>query len=148
MASLEADGTRRVSISSAVLAEGVGTFILVLGGVGCAVIAGQKVGFLGVSFAFGLSLLAMVYAIGPISGCHINPAVTVGLWLAGKFESRKVAGYVAAQLIGALAAAAVVLLIARGTVDGYSPGVSGLGANGFGVHSPGGYGAGAAFLAE
>src|SRR3954470_3028449 len=80
------------------LAELIGTFVLVVGGCGAAVLAGDKIGFLGVSFAFGLALLAMVYAIGPISGCHINPAVTVGLLLSKKFEARYAAGYVAAQV--------------------------------------------------
>jgi len=87
------------------LAEAVGTFVLVFGGCGSAVLAGDKIGFLGVSFAFGLSLLAMVYAIGPISGCHINPAVTVGLLLSKKFDARYAGGYVVAQLVGAIVAA-------------------------------------------
>jgi aquaporin Z len=78
------------------LAEAVGTFVLVFGGCGSAVLAGDKIGFLGVSFAFGLSLLAMVYAIGPISGCHINPAVTVGLLLSKKIQARDAAGYIVA----------------------------------------------------
>jgi hypothetical protein len=78
------------------LAEAVGTFVLVFGGCGSAVLAGDKIGFLGVSFAFGLSLLAMVYAIGPISGCHINPAVTVGLLLSKKFDARYAVGYIVA----------------------------------------------------
>ncbi|RKH54611.1 aquaporin, partial [Corallococcus llansteffanensis] len=108
------------------LAEGVGTFVLVLGGVGAAVLAGDRIGFLGVSFAFGLSLLAMVYTVGPISGCHVNPAVTVGLVLAGKFDRRHVAGYVVAQCVGAILAAGLVLLIAKGAPGGYSPGAEGL----------------------
>jgi aquaporin Z len=130
------------------LAEGVGTFVLVLGGVGTAVLAGSRVGALGVALAFGLSLLAMVYAIGPISGCHVNPAVTVGLWLAGRFERRHVSGYVAAQILGGILASFVILLIARGAVGGYAPSVAGLGANGYGLHSPGGFGGSAAFLSE
>ncbi|RKH00007.1 aquaporin Z [Corallococcus sp. CA053C] len=130
------------------LAEGVGTFVLVLGGVGAAVLAGDRIGFLGVSFAFGLSLLAMVYTVGPISGCHVNPAVTVGLVLAGKFDRRHVAGYVVAQCVGAILAAGLVLLIAKGAPGGYSAGAEGLGSNGYGAASPDGYGGGAAFLAE
>ncbi|MBE4748643.1 aquaporin Z [Corallococcus sp. ZKHCc1 1396] len=130
------------------LAEAVGTFVLVLGGVGAAVLAGDRIGFLGVSFAFGLSLLAMVYTVGPISGCHVNPAVTVGLLLAGKFDKRHVAGYVIAQCAGAILAAGLVLLIAKGAPGGYSAGVEGLGSNGYGAASPEGYGGGAAFLAE
>ncbi|MCP3169693.1 aquaporin Z [Myxococcus sp. QH3KD-4-1] len=130
------------------VAEFIGTFVLVLGGVGAAVLAGDRIGFLGVSFAFGLSLLAMVYAIGPISGCHVNPAVTVGLSLAGKFENKHILGYIVAQCVGAVLAAGVVLLIAKGIPGGYQASISGLGSNGYGLASPEGYGAGAAFLAE
>jgi len=130
------------------LAEFVGTFVLVMGGVGAAVLAGDRIGFLGVSFAFGLSLLAMVYAIGPISGCHINPAVTVGLMLCRKIERRLVPGYLIAQCLGAFVAAGIVLLLAKGGPEGYSAAAQGLGANGFAAHSPGNYGAGTAFLAE
>lgn len=136
------DGMRRY------MAEFIGTFVLVLGGVGAAVLAGDRIGFLGVSFAFGLSLLAMVYAIGPISGCHVNPAVTVGLSLAGKFENKHILGYIVAQCLGAVLAAGVVLLIAKGIPGGYQASISGLGSNGYGLASPEGYGAGAAFLAE
>ncbi|KFE68954.1 aquaporin Z [Hyalangium minutum] len=130
------------------LAEFIGTFVLVVGGVGAAVIAGDRIGFLGIAFAFGLSLLAMVYTVGPISGCHINPAVTLGLLLAGKMERRHAPGYILAQCAGALLASGVVLLWAQGAPEGYSAAAQGLGANGFGAHSPGQYGAGAAFLAE
>ncbi|WP_164013511.1 aquaporin Z [Pyxidicoccus trucidator] len=130
------------------LAELVGTFVLVLGGVGAAVLAGDRIGFLGVSLAFGLSLLAMVYTVGPISGCHVNPAVTLGLLLTGKMESRYALGYVVAQCVGAIAAAGVVLLIAGGAPGGYSPSVEGLASNGFGAASPDGYNLGAAFLTE
>ena len=86
------------------VAELVGTFVLVFGGCGSAVLAGDKIGFAGVSFAFGLSLLAMVYAIGPISGCHINPAVTVGVLLSKKMQPRYALGYLVAQVIGAMLA--------------------------------------------
>src|SRR6201982_2718939 len=110
-------------------AELVGTFVLVFGGVGSAVLAGGKIGYLGVSFAFGLSLLAMVYTIGPISGCHINPAVTVGLLLSGKFESKHVAGYIVAQIVGAIVAAGVLLIIAEGRNGGYDPALAGFAAN-------------------
>ncbi|QSQ24566.1 aquaporin Z [Pyxidicoccus parkwayensis] len=130
------------------LAELVGTFVLVLGGVGAAVLAGQRIGFLGVALAFGLSLLAMVYTVGPISGCHVNPAVTLGMLLTGKMESRHALGYVVAQCVGAIAAAGVVLLIARGAPVGYSAAVEGLATNGYGTASPGGYSMSAAFLAE
>lgn len=129
-------------------AELVGTFVLVFGGVGSAVLAGSHIGFQGVAFAFGLSLLAMVYTIGPISGCHINPAVTCGVLLAKKIGMKDALAYVVAQIIGAIIAAALILLIARGGPAGYDPAIAGLGANGFGVHSPGQYSMGAAFLAE
>ncbi|HEY7064556.1 MAG TPA: aquaporin Z [Chloroflexota bacterium] len=130
------------------LAELVGTFVLVVGGCGAAVLAGDKIGFLGVAFAFGLSLLAMVYVIGPISGCHVNPAVTLGLLLTKKFAARDAGGYVVAQIVGAILGAAVVWLIASGAAGGYDPAVKGLAANGYDAHSPGGYGLVAAFVAE
>ena len=130
------------------LAELVGTFVLVLGGVGSAVIAGGKIGYAGVAFAFGLSLLAMVYTIGPTSGCHINPAVTFGALLAKKISGRDAVGYVIAQVIGATVAAAVILVIANGAPGGYNAAVSGLGANGYAEHSPAGYSLYAAFVAE
>jgi aquaporin Z len=129
-------------------AEFVGTFVLVLGGVGTAVLAGSTVGTLGVSLAFGLALLAMVYAVGPISGCHLNPAVTLALVLTGKTRREDALGYVVAQIAGAIAAAAVVLLVVKGAPGAFDPDVTGLAANGFGVHSPGGYNLGAAFVAE
>src|SRR3981081_1226182 len=109
-------------------AELVGTFVLVFGGVGSAVLAGSHIGFAGVSFAFGLSLLAMVYTIGPISGCHINPAVTLGVLLARKINARDAAAYVVAQIVGAVIASAVILFIASGVPDGYNASISGLGA--------------------
>src|SRR6266567_363883 len=117
------------------LAETVGTFVLVFGGVGSAVLAGDKIGFLGVSFAFGISLLAMVYVIGPISGCHINPAVTVGLLLSKKMKASQAPGYIVAQIAGAILASAVLLLIVKGAPGGYDPTVAGFAANGYGAHS-------------
>jgi aquaporin Z len=129
-------------------AEFVGTFVLVFASCGTAVLAGDKVGFLGVSLAFGLSLLAMVYAIGPISGCHINPAVTVGVLISKKMDSKYAPGYIAAQIIGAIAAAGLLLLIAKGGPNGYDPSVGGFAANGFGEHSPGHYDLIAAFVTE
>jgi aquaporin Z len=129
-------------------AEFIGTFVLVFGGCGSAVLAGGKIGFEGVSLAFGLSLLAMVYAIGPISGCHINPAVTAGLWMSGKMKSQDVSGYVIAQILGAIVAGGILLIIARGTAAGYDPSIAGFAANGYGDHSPGGYNLGAAFITE
>src|SRR3989441_5812076 len=130
------------------LAEMVGTFVLVFGGCGSAVLAGDKIGFLGVSLAFGLSLLAMAYAIGPISGCHINPAVTVGLLCSKKMDARYAVGYLVAQVVGAIVAAGVLLLIAKGLPAGYDPAVGGFAANGYGAHSPTRYSMGAAFLVE
>ncbi len=130
------------------LAELVGTFVLVFGGVGSAVFASKQIGYVGVAFAFGLSLLAMAYAIGPISGCHINPAVTVGLLLGKKIGARQAGGYIVAQIVGAIIAAGLVLLIAKGLPDGYIASASGLAANGFGEHSPGHYSMLSGFLAE
>jgi aquaporin Z len=132
--------------------EALGTFILVFGGCGTAVFAAKfpttGVGFLGVAFAFGLTVLAGVYAIGPISGAHFNPAVSVGLACAGRFSWRELPAYVGAQLFGAIIAAGLVLAIASGAPGGYDVHASGLAANGFGAHSPGGYGLGVALLAE
>src|SRR5262245_58960285 len=102
------------------IAEFFGTFVLVFAGCGSAVLAGEHIGFLGIAFAFGLSLLTMVYAIGPISGCHINPAVTIELLLAGKFERRLVPGYLIAQVLAGICAAALVLTIAGGVPEGYN----------------------------
>src|ERR1051325_9438254 len=130
------------------VAELVGTFVLVFASCGSAVLAGDKIGFLGVSLAFGLSLLAMVYAIGPISGCHINPAVTVGVLLAGKMEKRFAGGYIVAQILGAIVAAGVLLVIAKGVPGGYDPSAAGFAANGYGNHSPGHYNLLSAFLVE
>ena len=129
-------------------AECVGTFVLVFGGVGTAVIAGEAVGNLGVAFAFGLALLAMAYAIGPVSGCHINPAVTLGLLVSRRITLPEAARYWAAQVLGAIVAAALLLVIAKARAGGYDAEAEGFGANGYGDHSPEGYGAGAAFVAE
>ena len=130
------------------MAEFVGTFVLVFGGCGSAVLAGDKIGFLGVAVAFGLSLLAMAYAIGPISGCHINPAVTLGLFLSKKMSARDVGPYMAAQVLGAILAAGLLLLIVKGGPNGYDPAVGGFAANGYGDHSPGNYSMASAFLVE
>ena len=128
--------------------EAFGTFVLVFGGVGTAVIAGEAVGNLGVAFAFGLSLLAMAYAIGPVSGCHINPAVTLGLLVARRIALPEAARYSAAQVVGAIVAAALLLVVAKARQGGYDAGVEGFGANGYGDHSPGGYDLGGALIAE
>ena len=130
------------------LAELVGTFVLVFASCGSAVLAGDKIGFLGVSLAFGLSLLAMVYAIGPISGCHINPAVTIGILACKKMDPKYAAGYIVAQIVGGILAAGVLLLIAKGVPAGYDPAVAGFAANGYGEHSPGRYNMLSALLVE
>lgn len=129
------------------VAELIGTFALVLVGCGSAVIAGQYIGFLGISFAFGLTVLAMVYAIGSISGCHINPAITVAMLVAGKMKSKDAVAYIIVQCIGAIIAAGVLFVIASGQAD-YSLAVNGLGQNGYGILSPGGYSLVACFIAE
>ncbi len=128
-------------------AELIGTFVLVFFGCGSAVIAGSKVGFLGISFAFGLSVLAMVYAIGPISGCHINPAISVAMLAARKMSAKDAIFYIIAQCIGAILAAGVLLVIAGG-LPGYDLAKNGLGQDGFGECSPCGYSLGAGFTAE
>jgi aquaporin Z len=132
-------------------AEAIGTFWLVLGGCGSAVLAAKfpqvGIGHLGVALAFGLSLLTMAYAIGPISGCHVNPAVSIGVCLARRFPARDLLPYIAAQLIGAVVAAVVLYGIASGQ-PGYMISHGNLAANGYGDHSPGGYALGAALLSE
>ena len=129
-------------------AELVGTFVLVFGGVGAAVLAGSHIGNVGIAFAFGLSLLVMVYVIGPISGCHINPAVTFGVFLSRKIGGKDAIMYAIAQIIGAIIAAGCVLYIARGMPGGYAAHVSGLASDGYGLHSPGLYSMSAGFVAE
>jgi aquaporin Z len=123
-------------------AELLGTFWLVLGGCGSAVLAAAfpdvGIGLVGVSLAFGLTVLTMAYAIGHISGCHLNPAVSLGLVIAGRFPARDLIPYWIAQVLGAIAAAAVLLFVASGK-PGYDLAVNGLAANGFGEHSPGSY---------
>jgi aquaporin Z len=128
------------------IAEAIGTAVLMMGGVGSAVLAGGGIGTLGIALAFGLSLLAMAATIGHVSGCHINPAVTVGLWAAGKVESREVPTYLVAQVVGALVGGLVVFLVASG-LDGFSAS-AGFAANGYGDLSPDGYGLVAVLVAE
>ena len=131
-------------------AEFIGTFWLVLGGCGSAVLAAGfpdvGIGLLGVSLAFGLTVVTMAYAIGHISGCHLNPAVSVGLWLGGRFDSKELAPYIISQVLGAIAAGGVLYLIASGQ-DGFST-AAGFASNGYGEHSPGGYSMTAALVAE
>jgi len=128
-------------------AELVGTFALVFVGCGSAVIAGRYIGFLGISFAFGLTVLAMVYAIGNISGCHINPAITIAMLVAGKIKSRDAVVYIIVQCVGATIASGALLAVATG-LAGYSLAVNGLGQNGYGPKSPLGYSVVACFVAE
>jgi aquaporin Z len=120
-------------------AEFVGTFVLVFGGVGSAVIAGSAIGALGVALAFGLSLLAMAYAIGPVSGCHINPAVTFGLLLDRRIDMDEAVRYWIAQVLGGVAASIVLVIVVKSKQGGYDLGAKGLGANGWGDHSAGGF---------
>ena len=128
-------------------AELVGTFVLVFMGCGSAVLAGKYIGFLGISFAFGLSVLAMAYAIGGISGCHINPAVSISMFAAGKMKLKDTAIYVAMQCIGAVIAAAVLYAVALGN-PGYSLAANGLGQNGYATASPGAFSMVSGFIAE
>jgi aquaporin Z len=120
-------------------AELVGTFILVLFGVGTAVIAGDKVGILGIAIAFGLAQAAAIYAIGPISGGHVNPAVSFGVWTAGRMPGKDMVGYWVGQFLGAILASGVLWIIARGIAGGYSIAASGLGQDGWGPGYQGGY---------
>jgi len=130
------------------LAESIGTFTLVLLGCGSAVIAGEQVGVLGISFAFGFALIAMAYGIGPISGCHINPAVSLGVFVSGRMDAKDLGGYVVAQCLGAILGAAVLYGIVSGKLAGYDLSASGLGQNGWGEGYLGEYGMGAALLFE
>ena len=132
-------------------AEFIGTFWLVLGGCGSAVLAAAfpdvGIGLLGVSLAFGLTVLTMAFAIGHISGCHLNPAVSIGLWSGGRFSAGELVPYIAAQVLGGIAGAAVLYMIASGQA-GFDASASGFASNGFGEHSPGGYSMGAALVTE
>jgi aquaporin Z len=125
------------------VAEFIGTFTLVLFGCGTAVVSGQAVGHLGIAFAFGFALLAMCYGIGPVSGCHVNPAVSLGVFTAGRMTAKDLVGYIVGQVLGGIAAAAVLAVIAKGLLSGYSLASNGLGQNGWGE----GYQAGYAFSA-
>lgn len=131
------------------VAEFIGTLWLVLGGCGSAVLAAGfpevGIGFVGVSLAFGLTVVTMAYAIGHISGCHLNPAVSIGLWMGGRFDAKDLIPYIIAQVLGGIAGAGILYLIATGQA-GYE--VGGFAANGFGEHSPGGYNMTAALVTE
>jgi len=130
------------------LAEAVGTFILVLFGCGTAVVAGGKVGLVGISFAFGFALIGAAYGIGPISGCHINPAVTLGVWAAGRMKAADMIGYWVGQFAGAILAAGILAAIAGGLGRGYDIATSGLGQNGWGPGYQNGYNMTSALLFE
>ena len=129
------------------IAEMIGTFVLVFTGCGSAVIAGSKILNFGIAFAFGLSLLVMVYTIGSISGCHINPAVTISMLARRKIAVKGAALYIVFQCIGAVIASGILFSIASGN-PGYSLALNGLGQNGYGTASPGGYSLASVFVAE
>jgi aquaporin Z len=128
------------------LAEAVGTFILVLFGCGTAVVAGEKVGVVGIAFAFGFALIGAAYGIGPLSGCHINPAVSLGVWMAGRMRAADMIGYWVGQFAGAILAAGVLSVIANGIAGGHDP--SKLGQNGWGPGYLGEYNLTSAILFE
>lgn len=131
------------------VAEFIGTLWLVLGGCGSAVLAASfpelGIGFVGVALAFGLTVVTMAYAIGHISGCHLNPAVSIGLWMGGRFEAKELLPYIIAQVLGGIAGASILYLIATGQ-SGFE--IGGFAANGYGDHSPGGYSMLAALVCE
>lgn len=131
------------------IAEFIGTFWLVLGGCGSAVLAAAYpelgIGFVGVAIAFGLTVLTMAYAIGHISGCHLNPAVSIGLWVGGRFDKKELLPYIITQILGGIAGASVLYIIASGKT-GFE--IGGFAANGYGEHSPDGYNMIAALVTE
>ena len=129
------------------VAELLGTFVLVFMGCGSAVLAGSYIGFVGISFAFGLSVLAMAYAIGDISGCHINPAVSISMFAAGKMKLKDTLIYVMMQCLGAVIGSAALYVVATGR-PGYSLSLNGLGQNGYETASPGGFSMISGFIAE
>jgi aquaporin Z len=134
------------------VAELLGTFVLVFGGCGAAVFSAAfpavGIGLLGVSLAFGLTVLGCAYALGPVSGCHLNPAVTLGLCAGKRFAWKDAPGYIVVQVAGAVAAAGVLVILLKGQPGGYDAAASGLAANGFGDHSPGHYSMASGLLAE
>ena len=129
------------------LAEFIGTFVLVFCGCGSAVLAADHIGYAGVALSFGFVLLAMIYALGPISGCHLNPAVTLGLTLSRKFDAARLPAYMVAQVLGAIAASYVLYVIAQGR-PGFDAVATGFASNGYDLRSPGHYNLPAAFIAE
>ena len=133
-----------MSLSKKLAAEFFGTFWLVFGGCGAAIFAGENIGWLGVALAFGLTVLTMAFAIGHISGCHLNPAVSLGLCASGRFSSKELGPYMAAQCVGAIVAATVLYLI----LNGSGKEIGGFASNGFGESSPMEFGMSSAFIAE
>ena len=146
----KADRSKKMTLTKKLGAEFIGTFWLVLGGCGSAVLAAAfpdvGIGLLGVSLAFGLTVLTMAFAIGHISGCHLNPAVSVGLWSGGRFSAAELGPYIIAQVAGGLAGAAILYVIASGQT-GFDV-TAGFASNGYGEHSPGGYNLTAALVTE
>ncbi len=145
--------TEKITLSTPIsptkkyLAELIGTMVLVLMGCGSAVIAGAYIGYSGIAFAFGLSVVAMVYAIGAISGCHINPAISISMLVAGKLSVKDTAFYVVFQFIGAIIGAGILYSIAVGKTS-FNLAINGLGQNGYGSASPAGYSLASALIAE
>ncbi len=137
-----------MSTTKKAVAEFIGTFWLVLGGCGTAVLAGDHVGWLGVSLAFGLTVVTMAYAIGHISGCHLNPAVSIGLVAGGRMPAKDLPAYIIAQVLGGIAAALVLMIMLQGAELWDAARQAGFAANGYAEHSPKGFGLGAALLAE
>jgi len=138
---------RNASASKKYAAELLGTFVLVFVGCGSATLAGQSIGDVGISLAFGLAVLVMVYAIGGISGCHINPAISISMLASGKMKPKDTVMYVIVQCVGAVLGAAVLYVVAVGN-PAYSLTVNGLGQNGYGIASPGGFSMTSGFIAE
>jgi aquaporin Z len=138
---------RHMSTSKIVTAEAVGTALLMLGGPGSAILAGEVIGIYGISMAFGFSLLIAAYIVGPISGCHINPAITLGMAITKKIEMAKVPAYIIGQLVGAVVGGGLIFAIASGK-DGFDASVSGFATNGWGDRSPDGYNFAAMMVTE
>jgi aquaporin Z len=143
----KAAGCIRMSDMQKYLAELIGTFVLVFFGTGAAVVAGKSIGYLGISLAFGIAVLVMVYAIGSLSGCHINPAITIAMLVNGKISGKDAGGYIISQCIGAIIASAVLFAIMTGN-PAYTLATDGLGQNGYGIASPGGFSMVSALFAE
>jgi len=153
-AAAKSEAVAPITLTKQLVAEVLGTCVLVVGGVGTALfaagVANVGVGWLGVALAFGLTVVVGAYAFGPISGGHFNPAVTVGLWAAGRFPAAKVGPYIGAQIVGGAIGSSLLYLICLGGPSGFAASArsGGFASNGYGAHSPSGFGMGAAILAE